>query len=287
MIKQLLTLQRQPKSLWLFFVGLLFLPILACNSIVPLNNVPPTENRLEGTIVAMQATLQTIEEQQISPTASPTARLIVVTATSTPTPIASATPLPTSTPMPTPTSTASHTPVPQSRTIVIVVTPTSPPTATSYPEAPITIAPHEQAVVAKGREILLHWSWNGLLVEPNQYFEVKLRPDGQSRSVYIAQERGQAHNLKANLGDGRYLWTVQIVQGHFINNSGHADDWVFEGFRSPESAPRMIIVNDDRSPRSRSQAEPPHRKLPVGIALGAFAFAAFAAVTGVTKRPAQ
>ena len=48
----------------------------------------------------------------------------------------------------------------------------------------------------------------------------------------------------------------------------------------------MIIVNDDHSPRSRSQAEPPHRKLPVGIALGAFAFAAFAAVTGVTKRPA-
>lgn len=172
--------------------------------------------------------------------------------------------------------------------IVIVVTPTETPLPASYPEAPIITGPREGTVVGQGQDVLLNWSWNGLL-GPNEYFEVKLRPDAQSRSVYIAQELGEAHDLSnANLGPGRYQWTVQVVQGYFINNSGHPDDWVFEAFRSPESEPRLIIIdshdnNDDdddddgsASPPSSSQAEAPHPHLPYGLTLGGMAFAAFA-----------
>lgn len=236
----------------LFIVGgVLLIAILACNSIGFFDPSPSTEDgSLEGTVGAMNATIEALDlRQQAQPTTEPTPNIIIVTATATntplpsPTPIASATPLPTSAPISLPTATS--TPVPQNRTIVIIVTPTSSPSPTPYADAPIIISPREEAIIAKGEETTLHWSWNGLMARPDEFFEIKLVPDGLSRSAYIARERGLGHDFRVNLGGGRYRWTVQIVQGYYKNNSGHPDDWVFERFRSPESESRLIIIDDN------------------------------------------
>jgi hypothetical protein len=234
-------------QLFLIVMGtILLIPTVACSSVSWLPTTSTGNESLESTVALIQATLEALETQQAQPAIEPTPEVIVVTATPLVAPTFSPTPVPTSTQSPSPTPTATDTSSPQNRTIVIVVTPTSPPTATPYPEAPIISAPRDQTIVAKDHEILLQWSWNGLLTGPSEYFEIKIRPDGQTRSVYLAQERGQAHDFQARLGGGRYLWTVQVVQGYFINNSGHPDDWVLESFRSPESEPRMIIIHEDR-----------------------------------------
>jgi hypothetical protein len=290
--------QNRRKYLVLITGGLLLFSTLACGSFNLLDSITTTtENSTDGTVIAMQATIAALQTQQ----AQPTAQIVYITPTPlppTPTPLAptaSPTPVPPS-PTPIPPS-ATPTPVPQNantqqRTIVIIVTPTSPPTPTPYPEAPIIISPREGEVVAKDRETLLHWGWNGILLQPDEYYEVKIRPDGSSRSAYIAQERGLSHNFITRLGGGRYYWTVQIVKGYWINNSGHPDDWTFEGFRSPESEPRLIIVADDhnnkhdrnRSPHSQSSyAVPPSPQLPYGIAFSSIAFVAFVGYTRSKK----
>lgn len=269
-------------------------PTPATTSVAPpiATNTPATA----ATLAAMNATVAAINTLQAIPTSTPPPpQMVVVTATPSPTPVASPSPLPTATAVPV------GQPAAQSRTIVIIVTPTLPPTATPYPEAPIIIAPREGEIIGENQVALLQWSWNGLLAA-GEYFEVKVRPDGLSRSAYIAQERGTGHEFDPNLGNGRYRWTVQVVKGYFINNSGHPDDWVFEAYRSPESEPRLIIIDKQRRhrhrddddhdgapgrPRSVSQAEPPHPQLPLGIALGGLAFAGFAAVIRSRTYPAQ
>lgn len=252
MIKQGKHLLWRPKFFLWMTTGLLLVFSAACNTAGLFNATETTDNMaaLESTVAAMNATFEAISARQAQATLQ-TPNVIIVTATSTNTPISSPTPVPTPTPLPTatpiPTATpvvSTDTPAPQGKTIAIIVTPTLPSTATPYPEAPIISAPREGTIVAHGEEILLSWSWNGLLLEPDEYFEIKLRPDQQSRSAYIAQERGLAHQFKANLGGGRYLWTVQIVQGYWLNDSGHPDDWVLQSIRSAESAPRLIIVDD-------------------------------------------
>lgn len=297
------------KQVWrnrLFFWvagGLLPATLLACSSIGLVD--PAAENAaIQSTVAAMNATLEALKIQQTQPP-PPSPQIIVVTATPTDTPPASPTPISTPTPLPTATPVpATSTPAPVAaqagapgRTIVIIVTPTSPPTPTPYPEAPIIISPREGAIVAKNQETLLHWSWNGVLLQPDEYYEVKLRPDGQSRSVYIAQERGLSHELKPNLAGGRYYWTVQIAQGYWLNNSGHPDDWRFIRFRSPESEPRLIIIDDSRhrnddnddddddgGPASISQAEPPHPQIAYGLTIGGAMFAGFAAFSRLTHK---
>jgi len=207
------------------------------------------------TPIPRQSAQTTATPQPVQPIATqPTPQILVITATSTNTPLASPTPIPTFTPTPTPPPSPTNTPASAGRTIVIIVTPTSPATATPYPEAPINIQPWDGAIVAQRHETLLHWSWNGLLKD-GEYFEVKLRPDGQSRSAYIAQERGTGHAFTGNVGGGRYRWTVQVVQGYFVNNSGHPDDWVFEAYRSPESGPFLITVDERKSSRDRDNDE--------------------------------
>ncbi len=288
------------RLLLLLTSSLLLSLTLACGNFEFLSR-PITDVTSNSTITALQATIAAMQTQQAQPPLQSTITISYPTATPplleavsstmvSPTWTASPLTTPSSTPIPVlPTTTAvppspSATPFPpesttQGRTIVIIVTPTSVPTLTSYPEAPVIISPNEGAIVAQKHEILLHWGWNGLLQNSDEYFEVKIRPDGDPRSVYIAQERGLAHNLIARLGGGRYYWTVQIVKGHWVNDSGHPDDWAFEGFRSPESEPRLLVVHDNSSPRSQSQAAPPHPKLPFGIAFGTIAFALFMLVT--------
>jgi hypothetical protein len=234
------------------FTGLLFLSsTLACNSLGVFSPTPTAQNQVDlaGTVAALNATFEAIQNRQTQ-LASPTPVVIIVTATATNTPVPSPTPIETPTPFPTATSIPptpvpipTHTPAAPGRTIVIMVTPTSPPTPTPYPEAPIIVSPPQGAIVAKGEDIILHWGWNGLLLHPDEYYEIKIRPDGQSRSAYIAQERGLAHNFRVNLGAGRYVWTVQIVQGYWKNNSGHPDDWVFVRIRSAESQSRLLLVD--------------------------------------------
>lgn len=268
-------LRRSGRLAWLLGVVVLF-STTACNLSETTASTPSI--LLEGTVTAMQATLAAFEAQSSEPVdtpAPPSPQILVVTATPTETPPPSPTPVETATLPPIATDTA--TPAPQPKTVYVVVTPTPVPLPTTYTEAPVNIAPPEGAVVEQGFGTLLQWSWNGLL-GPGEYFEVKIRPDQQPRSAYIAQELGEGHQFPANLGPGRYQWTVQIVQGHFINDSGHPDDWVFEGFRSPESTPSLLIIHhtedddDDHSPVSRSQADAPAPAMPYGLLLGGVAF---------------
>ena len=88
--------------------------------------------------------------------------------------------------------------------------------------------------------------------------DIKIRPDGQDRSAYVAWEEGLGHDLQANLAPGRYFWTVQIVQRYYKNDVKAPENRVFEAFLSPESEPRLIIVaardddddDDDKATRT-------------------------------------
>jgi hypothetical protein len=268
--------------------------MLACSSFGFVDS-DSSNVELESTVAAMRATLEALNTEPTPTVIPPAPQIVVITATPSNTPMPTLTPETTSTPVPIPTSTATEVPAvaPQGRTIVILVTPTSPATVTPYPYAPVNTGPRNDTAVGQDQEILLQWSWNGLL-GPGEYYEVKLRPEVQPRSAYIAQELGLGHDFKAIVGPGRYEWTVQIVKGYFINNSGHPDDWVFEGFRSPESEPRIIIVVDDHrnnddddddrdSPTSFSQMDPPDPRIPYGLAIGGMAFLAFAVFTRYTS----
>ncbi len=298
------------------FYGALFLAIgflTACQSVLGQNNnnAVATQVALQATVVTMQETVVALEsnaqeaaeqaaaiqdattseedEAIIPPTPEP--EIVVVTATpvDTPTDVPTATSLPTEpapTSTPTVPPTATDEPVAeveanqstQQDTIIVVVTatPVPSPTPKSYEDAPVLISPVEGAVVEEKREMLLQWSWNGLLAE-NEHFDVKIRPDGQDRSAYVAWEVGEGHNFVANLTPGRYYWSVQVIQGYYQNDSGHPEDRVFEAFLSPESEERLIIVGErpPDNPRSVSQADPAAPELPVSLALTGLAFAAF------------
>ena len=239
----------------LIIAAVLMALLVACGGlgVVALNldtaNGPVLARLATSTLTPTPAQLAqiTATPQPVQPVViQPSPEIVVVTATPTNTPPASPTPIPTFTSTPTLLPSPTNTPASVGKTIIIIVTPTSPATATPYPEPPINLQPWDGAIVAQGQETLLHWSWNGLLKD-GEFFEVKLRPDGQSRSAYIAQERGTGHTFTGNVGAGRYQWTVQVVQGYFKNNSGHSDDWVFEAYRSPESAPYLIIVDERKS----------------------------------------
>ncbi len=147
----------------------------------------------------------------------------------------------------------------QDQVITVVVTFTPPPTPTQHNEAPLIIDLAPGAVVVEEREILLHWGWNGFL-RKEEYFDIKLKSDGQNRSAYVRWERGQAHNLVANLAPGRYWWSVQVVQGYYQNNSNQPEDRVFEAFTSPESEPHLIIVvkkEEAKTPTPRPTTDHP------------------------------
>jgi hypothetical protein len=164
--------------------------------------------------------------------------------------------------------------------VVVTATPTPLAPLYRYETRPILTEPRSEAVVEEQRQILLRWSWNGLL-GPNEHFDLKIRPDGQNRSVYVAWAEAEAYDLQANLAPGRYLWSVQVIRGYYQNDSGRPEDRVFETFLSPESEPRLLIVTKkpDKNPVSVSQAEPPAANVPVGIVVGGGAFIALLALT--------
>lgn len=235
----------------------LVLPLLtiACGS-VGVYDPEATQQAMQGTVTALQGTIIALEgrldRQQVE------AQVIAVTAT----PIPKAVPARASqssgnaalsleqtldlTPTPTPTP---FTVQPQDQTIILVATLTPTPTPEQYTAAPIIIEPRAGTIVEEQQELLLRWSWNGLL-KTGEYFDIKIRPDGQTRSAYVAWEQGTAHDLVANLAPGRYYWSVQIAKGYYQNNSGEPEDRVFETFLSPESEPRLIIIakHEDREP---------------------------------------
>lgn len=249
------------------------IPTLACGA-VGVYNPEATQAAMEGTVTAMQATISALEAG-VSQPASP--QIIVVTAT----PASSSTQAsenstviaasslgqtinltltPTSTPLP-----ATIAPQDQVVTVVATFTPTS--TPESHPDAPIILDPRAGTVVEVGREILLHWSWNGIL-GPNEHFDIKIRPDGQDRSAYVAWEEGTGHDFQANLAPGRYFWSVQIVQGYYENDVKAPENRIFEAFLSPESEPRLIIVaardddDDDDKPTKTPTPDPTSTPVP-------------------------
>ncbi|MEM7345418.1 MAG: hypothetical protein AAF485_14350 [Chloroflexota bacterium] len=282
------------------FLGLLLLSLVACGGrTITFTDPQATQIALEGTITSIQATVLALEAEENESiqssslaqgelTATPSPNIVVVTAT----PEDTVTPLPTSTPTPFSTSTTLPSPTvaaaSEGQTIVIVVTPTPAPSPTPkiYATAPILLEPTEGVVVEQGREILLHWSWNGLLAE-NERFDIKIRPDGQSRSAYVAWEEGTGHTFQANLSPGRYYWSVQVIEGIYTNDSGHPEDRVLQAFLSPESEPRLIIVSEKgpSNPRSVSQAEPAAPSIPYGLAFGGLGFIIF--IGWVRKKSAE
>jgi hypothetical protein len=235
------------KLLVLTVGGLLFLLVLACGS-VGIYDPQATQVSMQSTVSALQETIAALETSaagQAQSQAQATPVVIVVTATPGPT----FTLLPTLTLEPSPTVTPPSTVSGSSEreVIVVVVTPTptsgsqSAPPATGL-EAPIITEPREGTIVEEKKEILLRWSWNGAL-GPDEYFDLKIRPDGQTKSAYVAWEKANAHDWQANLAPGRYFWSVQIIKGYYKNNSGEPEDRVLEAYLGPESEPRLIIVN--------------------------------------------
>jgi hypothetical protein len=235
----------------------LVMPLLtvACGS-VGVYDPEATQQAMQGTVTALQGTIialedrlnqQQVEAQVIAVTATPIPKAIPVRASqSTGNAALSLEQTLDLTPTPTPTP---FTVQPEDQTVILVATLTPTPTPERYTAAPIIIEPRVGAIVEEQREILLRWSWNGLL-KAGEYFDIKIRPDGQTRSAYVAWEQGTAHDLVANLAPGRYYWSVQIVKGYYQNNSSEPEDRVFETFLSPESEPRLIIVakHEDREP---------------------------------------
>lgn len=235
------------------------IPTLACGG-VGVYDPEATQAAMSGTVTALEATISALEnkidENQSDQSTSP-----IQTATETPTVEATPTSAARDTviaassleqtvelaPTPTPLTVS-----PQDRTVVIVATLTPTPTPELYTAVPVITEPREGVIVEEGGELLLRWSWNGIL-KSGEYYDLKIRPDGQDRSAYVAWERGEAHDLQANLAPGRYYWTVQIIKGYYQNNSGQPEDRVFEAFLSPESKPRLLIVaakekNEERTP---------------------------------------
>ena len=275
----------------LLAAGLLLTIIAACGTVVRLDNPAATQAALQETVIAIQSTVLALENEPQTAlnqaVVQPSPQIVVVTATppNAPSPQPSATsrptdpPPPTFTPTPLPSPTASATATTEVEPVIIVVTATPDPTpvVSRYDQSPSIVEPREGAVVEQGREVLLRWSWNGVL-GPNEHFDVKIRPDGQTRSVYVAWAVGEAHNLKADLAPGRYFWSVQVLSGRYHNDSGQPEDRIFEAFLSPESESRLIIVGEKPrdNPRSVSQADPPAPTLPYGILLGGLAFVTFA-----------
>ena len=252
------------RKLILFIAGLVaLLPTLACGS-AGVYDPQATQAAMEATVTALQATIVALEANTSQSRQPAEERVVVVTATSTPIPpkpAGSATVIPasslgqtiqlTSTPTPTPINITA-----QDRVVTVVATFTPTPTPEQHTDAPIIIDPAPGTVVEEGREILLHWGFNGLL-QPDEYFDVKIKPDGQNRSAYVGWERGLSHKLVANLAPGRYYWSVQVLKGYYKNNSGEPEDRVFEAFTSPESAPRLIIVAEKRKPRTPTPTRRP------------------------------
>lgn len=246
------------RKLYFLMIGLIMvLPTLACGA-VGVYEPEATQVAIEGTVTALQATITALEKN-IGPAQSNPTEIQVVTATSTPTsppPAGSSTVILassleqtiqlTSTPTPTPITITS-----QDRVVTLVATFTPSPTPEQHADAPIIIAPQPGTIVEEEREILLQWSWNGIL-KTDEYFDIKIKQDGQDRSVYVRWERGQGHNFRANLPPGRYFWTVQVLKGSYKNNSSEPEDRIFEGFTSPESEAHLIIVSEKDRERKRT-----------------------------------
>jgi len=259
------------KLLFLIIGAAMLLAGMGCGA-VGVYDPQATQVAMEGTVTSLQATISALEGRLDQGSSAPAEEIRVVTITPTPvesTSVTSATVIPASsleqiiqlTPTPSPVAITTR-----DNVVTLVATFTPTPTPEQHAEAPIISAPRQGAVVEQGREILLQWSWNGIL-KSNEYFDIKIKPDGQTRSAYVAWERGEGHTLKADLAPGRYYWTVQLLQGHYKNNSGEPEDRIFEAFTSPESEPRLLIVaarDDDDDDRRKTPPPPPPPPPPLG-----------------------
>ncbi len=146
-------------------------------------------------------------------------------------------PAPTATYMPSPTKTA--TARPPTATVTYMAPPTQPlpvPPAHSYP-APALLTPAAD-LTASGATTFA-WRWDGPALATNQAFEVRLwkedQPDhygaaepvnGTSAIINVREAYGVQRG-----GNGRYFWTVAVVQRSPYQRIG------------PEADPRPIAVN--------------------------------------------
>jgi hypothetical protein len=256
-----------------------------------------TEAALQATVSALQGTIIALEQTtsaQVHLEESASSQPIVATATASPT-----RPAATSTLMPArlrPTASATQRPTAtkrsgasQGETVALTASPTTTPIPTASPTPPPTptpldlsappllLEPGDGTIIEQSRNILLRWSWSGRL-EPNQYFDIKIRPDGQTASAYVAWAADERFDWQADLPPGRYYWSVQVIQGYYQNDSGRPEDRVFEKFLGPESETRLMVIHErpPATPRSVSQADPPGPGLPYGLLIGSLAFIAFA-----------
>jgi hypothetical protein len=252
---------------FLFLTLFFIIPTLACGA-VGVYDPEATQVAMQGTVTALQATISALEQNIAQSQQDATPQVIVVTAT----PISTFTPSPqplsenatvvaassleqtiqlTSTPTPTPLIIQ-----PQDIVITVVATFTPTPTPAGYDEAPIIIEPPEGTIVEEGKEILLHWGWNGLLGS-NERYDIKIRPDGQTRSAYVAWEDGVSHNFLANIAPGRYYWTVQVIKGIYKDSIVEPENRQLEAFLSPESKPRLIIIAAKSEEREKTPTPTP------------------------------
>lgn len=272
------------KRLGLVISGGIAVILTACQG-VGIYNPQATETSLEATVGALQGTIVALETAQAGaqPPASPTPTLAMETPTASPTK-PPPTPTPTTFPSPTASPTSGRAKTSSSETVVVTATPTQTPTpeptSGAYDVLPILLEPGDGVIIEEGRQILLKWAWPGSL-GPNEYFDIKFKPDGQDESAHIIWEKDQEHEFTANLPPGRYYWSVQVLKGSYKNGEAKPENRQFEAFLGPESEPRLIVIGKRAPslPASVSQADPPAPGLLYGLMLGGISFMAFVSVS--------
>ncbi len=186
----------------------------------------PARRVLPTDAPAVEPSIAVVEP--ITPTASAATAAATLTLSPLPTRPRTATPVP----VDTPTATATRTSTPTAtRANTNTPTPTVRPTNTPTPPAPAPPAPPPAAL---GVPTLLSptgnasvsgvttfaWQWNGPALAPNQAFEVRLWKEGQPdhygaaepvRTTSTSFDVAGAYGVQRG-GNGRYLWTVAVVQ---------------------------------------------------------------------------
>lgn len=200
----------------------------------PTATLPAPTPEITATAFILQAVDGTPGAVSTTPPATPTPTSTATVTTAPPTATATATDTATTAPTATPTLT----PTPRPTNTPLRATPTRRPTASpaTVDRAPVLTAPANNLVT--NGEVTFAWNWAGPPLAANQGFEIRVWRDGQpdhygasapvtttSATIGLTGSYGVQQG-----GNGRYFWTVAVVQLNPYRRIG------------PEASARVLIV---------------------------------------------